>query len=170
MVKGTRNRDISQPLRAVPHQDADDDDDELVVEGGERRRVQAGEYDARVVLKPEKSVRFRRRVVLFQFELDGIGPHHGARLAGFANLSHSGTVLPESKLARWMRLLAEFSGERWDRVSRRRFQDFLFRVTVETVEQNHKRNPLARVNQYERVDEIVGVVAKLEKSTAREKR
>jgi hypothetical protein len=71
----------------------------------------------------------------------------------------------ESKLARWNRIVADYSRARPDRVSLRRFMDFLFSVEVRTVERDYHQQPLSACNRYEVVDQIIEVVSRLDKPT-----
>jgi hypothetical protein len=135
-------------------------DDEIPIEGGERKRVTPGGYHARVT-EIRKVERFNRRLVHFRFSLCEMGPNNGIQLDGFVPLGEGKKVGRDSKLARWNRILSAYSKDRADRVSFRRFKEYLLEVEVRTVERDHQQRPLAECNRYEVVDQIVGVVGKL---------
>ena len=135
-------------------------DDDIPIEGGERRRVKPGTYAAKV-LEVKRQERYNRRLLHFRFSLVELGPNEGIRLDAFVPLGDGGNVRRESKLARWSRILSDFSKDRPDRVSLRRFREFLFAVEVRTVERDHQQRPLAECNRYEIVDQIIGVVGRL---------
>jgi hypothetical protein len=135
-------------------------DDEIPIEGGERKRVTPGSYHARVT-EIKKVERFNRRHLHFRFSLCEMGPNDGVHLDGFVPLGEGRKVGRDSKLDRWNRILSEYSKGRADRVSLRRFRDFLFDVEVRTVERDYQQRPLSECNRYEVVDQIIGVVGKL---------
>jgi hypothetical protein len=60
-------------------------DDEIPIEGGERRRVKPGTYEARVLVI-RKIERFNRWLVQFSFSLVEMGPNDGIQLDSFVPL------------------------------------------------------------------------------------
>jgi hypothetical protein len=90
-----------------------------------------------------------------------MGPADKVEVEGYAALGHDGSVRPDSKLARWSRLIADLDGRRKDRISLSAFKKFCFRVEIETVIQDREQKPLAEINQYEVVRNIVAVLGRL---------
>jgi hypothetical protein len=154
--KPSRTRDKPQPLRAVPQQDADDD--ELQIEAVPR--VKPGHYDARC-LGGTTTSRFRRQLAQLQFQLVGLHPQAGAILQAYASMTEHRKIRPAMKLARWWKYIVEASGARSDRIALRRFTDYLWRVKVKTVTQDHRQRPVAPCDQYEVIDDLLGIVSPL---------
>lgn len=130
-------------------------------------RVPPGNYSAEC-LKIRKVERreWRRTYWQFCFRLRGIGPENGVVLPGFVNVPRKGKLSAYSKLGRWARIIAAYTGGRADRVSMRAFGDFFFTVQVDTVtttnsKGNKKPFPLPEAAQYEVVSEILDIVGRL---------
>jgi hypothetical protein len=136
--------------------------DEIRIVGGNRPRIKPGEYDA-TVISTQRVTKFNRLQVLFRFRLFELGPYHNVELEGYAALSRDGTVRADSKLARWSRLIADSHGTRKDRISLSAFKRFCFRVEIVTVVQDREQKPLAEINQYEVVRDIVAVLGRIGK-------
>jgi hypothetical protein len=134
--------------------------DEIRIVGGNRARIKPGEYDA-TVISCQQINKFNRKQVLFKFRLFEMGPADKVEVEGYAALGHDGSVRPDSKLARWSRLIADWDGRRKDRISLSAFKKFCFRVEIETVIQDREQKPLAEINQYEVVRNIVAVLGRL---------
>ena len=134
--------------------------DEIPIVGGNRQRIKPGEYDACVV-SYQRVTKFNRKQVRFRFRLFEMGPLHNLELDGYAALGHDGSVRPDSKLARWYGVVAEYSGSRKDRISLLAFKKFWFRVQIVTVHQDREQKVLADIHQYEVVRDILAVVGRV---------
>lgn len=133
-------------------------------------RVTPGQYTVEC-LKVSKIVRkeWRRTYLQFRFRLRGMGPENMVELPGFANFPR-GKCSAFSKLGRWTRIVAAYTGGRSTRVSLKQFGEFLFTVNVETVQKANSRSDrkpftLPEAAQYEVVSEILGIVGRLTKPT-----
>lgn len=135
-------------------------------------RVSPGSYAAEC-LKITKVERreWRRTYWQFRFRLRGIGPENGVVLPGFVNVPGRGKVSAYSKLGRWARIIATYTGGRADRVSMKAFGEFLFTVKVETVttansKDGRKPLMLPEAARYEIVSEILDIVGRLATRTS----
>ncbi|MGE3977071.1 MAG: hypothetical protein AB7F94_05730 [Nitrospira sp.] len=128
-------------------------------------RVAPGIYAAEC-LKITKVERreWRRWYWQFLLRLRGVGPENGVILHAFVNVPRTGKLSAYSKLGRWTRIIAAYTGARANRVSMRSFGQFLFTVKVETVRtanSGKKPFPLPEAAQYEIVSEILDIVGRL---------
>ena len=130
-------------------------------------RVAPGNYAAEC-LKITKVDRreWRRTYWQFRFRLRGIGRENHVILPGFVNIPRKGKVSAYSKLGRWARIIAAYTGGRADRVTMKAFGQFLFTVKVETVTQANSKGDkkpftLPEAAQYEVVSEILDIVGQL---------
>lgn len=130
-------------------------------------RVSPGNYAAEC-LKITKVDRreWRRTYWQFRFRLRGIGPENHVILPGFVNIPRKGKVSAYSKLGRWARIIAAYTGGRADRVTMKAFGQFLFTVKVETVTQANSKGDkkpftLPEAAQYEVVSEVLDIVGQL---------
>lgn len=130
-------------------------------------RVSPGNYAAEClkIIKVERK-EWHRTYWQFCFRLRGVGPENGVILPGFVNLPKKGKLSAYSKLGRWARILAAYTGCRASRVSMRAFGQFLFTVKVETVKKANSKDDkkhflLPEAAQYEVVSEILDIVGRL---------
>ena len=130
-------------------------------------RVTPGHYAAEC-LKITKVERreWRRLYWQFRFRLRGIGPENHVILPGFVNIPRKGKLSPYSKLGRWARIIAAYTGGRADRVTMKAFGQFLFTIKVETVTKanskaDKKPFTLPEAARYEVVSEIIDIVGRL---------
>lgn len=136
-------------------------------------RITPGNYVAEC-LKIAKVDRreWRRSYWQFRFRLRGVGPENGVTLPGFVNLPRKGKLSAYSKLGRWARIIAAYTGSRASRISMKSFGLFLFTVRVETVTKANSKDhknlySLPEAAQYEIVSEILDIVGRLTPQTNR---
>ena len=126
--------------------------------------IPPGEYGA-VVTAIKKVFRFGRAMVEFSFRIVTFGPSFNTQLKGYCTvptMKIKNVPIPGgSKLARWMRTVAAFTGCRPTRMSLGEFRWYWYTVTVATVTRNHRQQPLRLTDQYSSVVDVVGVIGKL---------
>jgi hypothetical protein len=140
-------------------------DEELVIEGGLPVLIPPGEYDAKVI-KIHKLTKFNRPVMQMRFQIVSMDKFNGTVLEAWLPLGDGGKLGKGSKLVRWYLTLEEWG--RKDRVILKAFRSRLLRVTVRTVEKDHRQKPLPKTLQYSVVDDLLGSVALLEMNTNEE--
>lgn len=137
-------------------------------------RVKPGHYvaECRKVMEKERR-QWQRSYFQFLFRLRGIGPENHIILPGFVNVPKKGKLSPYSKLGRWARIIAAYTGGRADRVTMKAFGHFLFTVKVETVTKANSKDDrkpftLPEAAQYEIVSEILDIVGRLAQRTGQQ--
>ena len=133
-------------------------DDELIIEDGGPVLIPPSEYDA-IVTGYRKLRKFDRLMLQMRFRIMTIGPHHGKELDAYLPLCEGGRIARASKLARWYQALED--GRRHDRVRLKAFTERMLRVSVRTVQKDHRQRSLPKCQWYSVVDEVLGTVAKL---------
>lgn len=135
-------------------------DDDLILE--DLVRIDAGTYEA-VVISTRKVRRFGLVTIEFLFRIISPGSAFDVQLRGYCNLGprESSRIGLHSKLARWMRLIATFSGISPSRVTRKSFREYWLRVSVDTVTKDYRQRSLALHDQYSTVTELLEVVGML---------
>ena len=130
-------------------------------------RVTPGHYAAECLKITKVDQRqWHRTYLQLRFRLRGIGPENHVILPGFVNVPKKGKLSPYSKLGRWARIIAAYTGGRADRVTMKAFGQFLFTVKVETVTKANSKDDrkpftLPEAAQYEIVSEILDIVGRL---------
>lgn len=145
------------------------DDQELTIEFAEPLPVHVNEglHDATVVrIKQTELTRWKRNCLVFTFKIQELGPAHHVILPGFINLGSSARQQKtkpssSSKLARWWRIIADYTGGSRKRVALGEFKQFLFQVHVANVEHDNRERPIPVSGQGQVVAEIVSIVQKL---------
>jgi len=143
-------------------------DDDLILE--DLVRIEPGTYEA-IVVSTKKVHRFGLVTIEFLFRLISPGSAFDVRLRGYCNLGPTGgpRIKQQSKLAKWMRLLAAFAGISQSRVRLRHFRDYWLSVRVDTVTKDYRQQPLATHDQYSSVVNIVAVIGNLAERRAEKK-
>lgn len=140
-------------------------------------RIASGDYDAICLsVIPVDLKVWHRKAWFFRFQIKEVGPAHNVMLEGFVNLGETESGKPkktntpahafkrkrETKLVRWWRILMTFDPTlSANQVDRRVFKKYAYRIRVSNVETDNIRRKLPAAGQYQKVDEIVAVIAKL---------
>lgn len=118
---------------------------------------------------------WKRDMLVFRFRLTELSPAHGVCLPGYVNLGGDGKggaqakssrPKPDSKLARWWRIIANFTRGRRDRVTLSEFKHFLFEVEVSNVPTDNRGHAIADAAQGQKVSEIIAIVQRLTKGAS----
>jgi hypothetical protein len=115
---------------------------------------------------------WKRATLVFRFRLTELGPAHGVCLPGYVNLGGGDTPAKssrprsDSKLARWWRIIANFTHGRRDRVALSAFKDFVFEVEVTNVRTDNRGHAIAEAAQGQKVSEITAIVQCLTKGAS----
>ncbi len=135
-------------------------------------RVTPGHYAAECLrIKKVEQRQWHRTYLQLSLRLRGIGPENHVILPAFVNVPKKGKLSPYSKLGRWARIIAAYTGGRADRVTMKAFGEFLFTVKVETVTKANSKDDrkpftLPEAAQYEIVSEILDIVGRLAQRTS----
>lgn len=153
--------------------DEENDLDELVIEFAEPLsvRVSEGPHEATVVgIRRMRLERWKRECLIFKFKIVEGGLAHNVMLCGYVNLGSAEQgdpkkkakkPSPASKLGRWWRIIADFTGGSRSRVSLQAFKQFLFTINVTNVKIDNRGQGISDAAQGQVVSEITGIVAKL---------
>ncbi|MDI3462130.1 MAG: hypothetical protein OJF50_000951 [Nitrospira sp.] len=135
-------------------------DDDLILE--DLVRIDPGQYEA-IVVSTKKVRRFGNVTIEFLFRIVSPGSAFDVQLRGYCNLGPTDgrRIKQQSKLAKWMRLIAAFAGISQSRVRLRHFRDYWLSVRVDTVTKDYRQQPLAPHDQYSSVINIVAVIGNL---------
>ena len=147
----------------------EDEFDELIIEFAEPLpvRVSEGLHQAIVLSVREKELnRWKRSCLVFKFKMQELGPAHGIILPGFVNLGtnhrqQKTKPSPASKLSRWFRIVADYTGGQRKRVFLPEFKRFLFRVIVTNVRSDNREQKIPDAAQGQIVAEIDSIVQQL---------
>lgn len=136
--------------------------DDLVISMPDILQIPSGEYEA-TCYSCRKERRFNRDLLAFKFKIASQGAFFGQVLDGYVNLDFgrgkSRAVPLRSKLAKWLRVIAQFDAT----VSTKQFRlstfsEFLFVVQVETCNTDHDQEQCESLS---RVTDLIGVVGRL---------
>lgn len=138
--------------------------------------VTEGKHTAVVVAIRRVTLKhWKREALVFRFRLTELSPANGVSLPGYVNLggdgkgdaqAKSGRPKPDSKLARWWRIIADHTGGRRDRVTLSAFKRFLFEVEVSNVRTDNRGTTIADAAQGQKVSEITAIVQRLTKGAS----
>ena len=134
-------------------------------------RVSKGEHQATITsVRLVELKRWKRRCLVVKFQLRELGPADGVVLPGYVNLGETDKdntkkkmrkPSPASKLARWWRIIADYTGGSRTHVSLPEFRHFLFQVVVTNVETDNRGQDIPDAGQGQEVSEIVAIVSRL---------
>jgi hypothetical protein len=127
-------------------------------------RVSAGPHTATIVgCRRLPLPQWNRASRVFRFRLTELSPADGVVLAGYATEQKetNGKLKANSKLARWWRIIADYTGGRRDRIVLTEFTRFLFEVLVENVRTDNRGRAIPEAGQMQVVSEIVAIVQEL---------
>lgn len=134
-------------------------------------RVPEGLHDATVVnIRRMPLDRWKRECLIFKFKIVEVGPAHGVILSGYVNLGgtekgdlkkKSKKPSPASKLGRWWRIIADYTGGQRKRASLAEFKQFLFTITVTNVKIDNRGQGISDAAQGQIVSEILAIVSRL---------
>lgn len=100
---------------------------------------------------------------VFRFRLTELSPADGIVLPGYVNeeKADNGKLKTGSKLARWWRVIADYTGGRRDRIVLAEFRHFLFEISVTNVRTDNRGRSIPEAGQGQVVSEIVSIVQEL---------
>jgi hypothetical protein len=134
-------------------------------------RVSKGVHQATITsVQLTELKRWKRWCLVVKFQLRELGPADGVVLPGYVNLGETekGNTKKKmrkpstaSKLARWWRIIADYTGGSRTRVSPQEFKHFLFQVVVTNVETDNREQDIPDAAQGQVVSEIVAIVSRL---------
>jgi hypothetical protein len=114
--------------------------------------------------------RWKRSCLVFKFQLRELGPAEGVVLPGYVNLGdtekghHRKKMCKPSaasKLGRWWRIIADYTGGSRTRVSLREFKQFLFEVVVTNIAKDNRERDIPPAAQAQVVSEIEAILSRL---------
>lgn len=143
-------------------------------------RIATGEYDAICLsVIPLELTTWRRKALCFRFQIKQVGPAHDVILEGFVNLgetenskrkqpktpAHMFRRKRETKLVKWWRILLTFDPTlSAKKIDPQVFKRYAYRIEVSNVETDSRQKKVVAAGQYQKVDQIIAVIGKLERS------